>query len=140
MDHADNDQQSAHYDELMGQVEAVMRRRTAAEWTSRLNELGVPVSAVKFPVEMFDDAQARANGLFHRLRHATAGDFTVLAPPVALDEDGFQAGPAMAPFASETRSILAELGFDDAEADALIANDITREQPLQQRAPAQETR
>ena len=140
LDAADNDQQSAHYDELMGQVEAAMRRRTAAEWTSRLNELGVPVSAVKFPVELFDDAQARANGMFHRLRHATAGDFTVLAPPVALGEDGFQAGPAMAPFASETRSILADLGFDDAEVDALIAKDITREQPVQQRAPAQESR
>ena len=138
LDHADNDQQSAHYDELMRQVEAAMRRRGSAEWTARLNELGVPVSAVKFPVEMFDDPQARANGMFHRLQHATAGDFTVLAPPVALDEDGFQARPAMVPFASETRGILVELGFDDAEVDALIANGVTREQPGQQAAAAKE--
>ena len=74
----------AYYDDLKQQAEAVMRTRTAAEWTARLNAAGVPVAQVRFPIEMFDDEQARANGLFHRLRHATAGEFTVLAPPVAI--------------------------------------------------------
>ena len=127
LDATDNEGQSAYYDRLMRQVEEVMRTRTSAAWTKALNTVGVPVAAVKFPVELFDDEQALANGMFHRLQHATAGEFTVLAPPVSLNGDGFQPREAMAPFASETRTILDELGFAAAEADDLIANGVTRE-------------
>lgn len=123
----DSEDQNAHYDRLMREVEAAMREHTSAEWTRRLNAAGVPVAAVRFPVEMFDDEQALANGMFHRVDHATAGEFTVLSPPVGLSGDGFRAREAMAPFASETRAILGELGFSASAVDDLIANDITRE-------------
>lgn len=63
--------------------------------------------------------------MFHR--HATAGDFTEPAPPVAIDGDGFRPCEAVRPFASDSRGVLGELGFSSAEADALIANDITRQ-------------
>lgn len=123
----DSERQSAYYDGLMRQVEEMMRTRTSAEWTERLRAAGVPVSAVKFPVEMFEDEQALANGMFHRLHHATAGEFTVLAPPVGVDGEGFKTREAMAPFASETRSILSELGFADSVVDELIANKVCRQ-------------
>ena len=93
----------------------------------QLNAVGVPVAQVRFPVEMFDDEQAHANGMFHRLQHPTAGDFTVLAPPVGIDGDGFRPREAVQPFASESRAILGELGFSEADVDALVADDITRE-------------
>ena len=123
----DSEGQSAYYDGLMRRVEEVMRTRSSVDWTDRLREAGVPVSAVKFPVEMFGDEQAHANGMFHRLHHATAGEFTVLAPPVAVDGNGFQAREALAPFASETRAILNELGFADSTVDELIASNVSRE-------------
>lgn len=118
-----------HYDALMRQAEACMRQRTAAEWTALLNAAGVPVAQVRFPIEMFDDEQVVANGMLHRLPHPTAGDFTVLAPPVAIDGDGFRPGAAMQPFASETRAILAELGFSTDEIDGLLAAAVTRVEP-----------
>ena len=119
-----------HYDALTRQAEAAMRRCTAAEWTARLQAAGVPVAQVRFPIELFDDEQAAANGMLHRLPHPTAGDFTVLAPPVAVDGDGFRPGAAMQPFGSETRAILAELGFSAADIDGLVAADVTSdEQP-----------
>ena len=127
LDATDSERQSAYYDGLMRRVEAVMRTRTCADWTARLNEVGVPVSQVRFPVEMFEDEQARANGMFHWLRHPSAGDFTVLSPPVSLDGEGFRPREATAPFASETRAILGDLGFSAAEVDALVAADVTRE-------------
>ena len=65
--------------------------------------------------------------MLHRLHHPTAGDFTVLAPPVAMDGEGFRPREAVQPFASESRAILGDLGFSDAEVDALIANRVTRE-------------
>ena len=132
LDANDAGREGAYYDDLKQQAEAVMRSRSAAQWTARLNALGVPVAQVRFPVEMFDDEQARANGMFHRLRHPTAGDFTVLAPPVGIDGDGFRPREPVQPFGSQSRAILGELGFSEAEVDALIANKITHAQIAQE--------
>ena len=126
MDAPDTEAKHDYYDELTERVEAVVRTRTAAEWTRILNDAGVPVAAVKFPVELFDDEHANANGMFHRLEHPEAGDFTVLSPPVAIDGDGFKSCEATKPFASETRTLLDEIGFEDAEIEALLAADVTR--------------
>ena len=41
----------------------------------------MPVSAVKFPVELFDDEHVRANGMLHTFAHPEAGDVTALSPP-----------------------------------------------------------
>ena len=116
-----------HYDRLKNDVEAIIRGKPASHWLARLNEAGIPVSPVKFPVELFDDPQANANGMFHRLRHPEAGDFTVLSPPVALDADGFRSREPTAPFASETRTILRELDFTDFEIDEFVATQVTKE-------------
>ena len=127
LDSADSDAQHDYYGRLMVEVEAVMRRRTAAEWTKRLNAAGVPVAAVRFPVEMFDDEQARANGMFHRLQHPAAGAMTVLSPPVTMDGEGFRPREATPAFASETRAILGELGFAGDAIDELLATRTTIE-------------
>lgn len=126
LDKPESEDHRSHYDRLQGEIEAIIRAKPAADWIARLNEAGVPVSPVKFPVEMFSDPQARANGMFHRLHHPEAGDFTVLSPPVCLDGDGFRPREPTAPFASETRAILRQLGFTDAETDALVATEVTR--------------
>ncbi len=126
LDSANSEAQLDYYDTLSGEIESIMRTRTAAAWVSALNAAGVPVAQVRFPVELFDDEQASANGMFHRLRHREAGDFTVLSPPVKMDGEGFQPGRATEPFATETRPILRELGFEDAEIDNLAAREVTR--------------
>ena len=90
-----------------------------------LHEVGVPVSPVKFPLELFDDPQAEANQMFHMLEHPTAGDFKVLSPPVRLEEDGFTPASATAAFGSETKSILSDLGFSQAQIDELVDANVT---------------
>ena len=127
LDAPENERHRDHYDRLMAEVEAIFRSQPAAHWVRRFNEAGVPVSPVKFPVELFDDEHVRANGMFHRLQHPEAGEFSVLAPPVSLDGDGFRPREAPAAFASETRAILCGLAFSDSEIDALIAAKVTRE-------------
>ncbi len=116
---------SAHYDALQAEAEALFRSRPADVWVADFAAAGVPVSAVKFPLELFEDDQAQANDMFHVLPHPTAGDITVLAPPVRLDGDGFQAGFPIAPFGSETEAILDELGIDEAERADLIGKGVT---------------
>ena len=81
----------------------------------------------KFPAELLDDAQAEASGMFHDLEHPRLGTVRVLAPPVALDADGLQGRGRSERLGAETRALLSELGFREAETDRLIASGVTRE-------------
>jgi crotonobetainyl-CoA:carnitine CoA-transferase CaiB-like acyl-CoA transferase len=114
-----------HYDTLRDQAEAIMRSEPSAHWIAVLNAAGVPVSAVKFPVELFDDPQAAANDMFHLLEHPSADRVKVLSPPVSLDGEGFRPGRPTAALGSETRAILLELGFAESDVDEMIASNVT---------------
>lgn len=120
------DWEDDYYTALRDEVEGIMRTRRAADWVRLLNARGVPVSTVKFPIEMFEDEQAEANGMFYILDHPTAGRFRVLAPPLALDGGGFLPAKATAPFGSEATAILERLGFSAAQIEGLVSRGVTR--------------
>jgi crotonobetainyl-CoA:carnitine CoA-transferase CaiB-like acyl-CoA transferase len=82
---------------------------------------------VKFAVEILDDPQALANGFVHDLTHPAVGAIRVLAPPLRLDGEGFTASPATAAFGSESRAILAGLGFAQDEVTRLLELGVSRE-------------
>ena len=116
----------AHYRALRERAEAALASRTSAEWKTIFDARGVPGAAVRFAVEMLDDEQARANGLFHDLAHPSIGPVRVLAPPLAMDGGGFQPGAATAAFGSEARAILAEIGFSEREVDELLHSGVSQ--------------
>jgi len=115
-----------HYAGLGERVESLLASRTSAEWKHIFDKRGLPAAAVRFAVEMFDDEQTRANGFLYDLPHPALGPVRVLAPPVKLDGDGFQPGPATPPFGSEARALLVRAGFSETEVDALVAAKVTR--------------
>ena len=125
LDSPDSEAQSVYYENLSAKVESVMLTRAAADWIAALNDVGVPVAKVRFPIELFNDEQASANGMFHHLHHPDAGDFTVLSPPVRMNGEGFRSRSAPRKFATETREILRELSFADSEIDDLVDAKIT---------------
>ena len=115
----------AHYDKLRNAVEGIMKSQQSTHWIALLNDAGVPVSEVKFPLELFDDPQADANGMFHMLDHPTVGKVKLLSPPVALDGDGFRPGAPTAAFGTETDAILRELGFTERDIADLVSANVT---------------
>lgn len=115
-----------HYTALRQTTEAIFRGETAATWMQRLNEAGIPVAPVRFPIELFDDPQAAANGMFHDMEHPTAGRMRVVGPPLELDGEGFRPGPPTPALGSETDRLLAELGFDEAAAETLVDGGVVR--------------
>ena len=117
------------YESLRRDVERVMATQTTQHWYQTLDALGVPVSDVKFPVEVFDDPQIVANDMMHDLDHPHLGTVRLLAAPLTLDEDGFRASKAMQPLASETTAILGELGFAPDHIDKLVRDGVTRTSP-----------
>jgi crotonobetainyl-CoA:carnitine CoA-transferase CaiB-like acyl-CoA transferase len=115
------DDVDAHYARLKLDVEAAVAARTTEEWRSVMEARGVPASGVALPVEILDDAQPAANGMFHRYEHPALGAVTVLGAPIAQGDGGFVAGPATPPFGSETRAILAWAGFHEREIERVLA-------------------
>ncbi len=111
---------AAHYAALKQAVEATLASRTTRQWQAHLDTVGVPASGVSLPLEMLDDPQPAANGMFHRLDHPTLGQATVLGPPLRVDGAGFTPGPATPVFGSESRAILEWAGFGEAECRRLL--------------------
>ena len=116
----------AYYAALKEEVEAIVRQASAEAWIARLNEAGVPVAAVHFPIELFDDPHAHANHMFHDMEHPAAGTVRMLGPPVEIDGDGFQPSDPTPAFGSETDRILQGLGFEAPAIEALVAEGIVR--------------
>ena len=116
-----------HYVTLRRRVEAIVATRTTADWQATLETAGVPAAGVKLPLELLDDEQPLANGMLHDLTHPVLGPVRVLAPPVSMDGGGFVPAQATAPFGSETRAILGELGFSSQDVEALLAEGVTRD-------------
>ena len=125
LDAVDDSDLGEYYDELTVKSEAALRGKSSAEWIDELHDAGIPVSLVKFPIELFDDPQAEANDMFHTLEHPSAGTLKVLSPPVRLDEDGFMPTAPTARFGSETESVLLELGFSNTQIDKLVDGKVT---------------
>lgn len=119
---------AAVIDALQHEIEALIRTRSSSHWVSVLNEAGVPVSTVKFPLELFEDEQALANDMFKLIDHES-GRLRVLSPVVKLDGDGFTTQAPARPFATETEDLLRELGFSDADVRMLIDQGVTKKQP-----------
>jgi len=130
---ADRAKEVEHYLALRQRVEAIVATRTTAEWQTTLEAAGVPAAGVKLPLELLDDEQPLANGMLHDLTHPVLGPVRVLAPPLRMDGGGFVPAQATAPFGSEMRAILSELGFSSAEVDVLLAKGVTRDR-MQPRA------
>jgi crotonobetainyl-CoA:carnitine CoA-transferase CaiB-like acyl-CoA transferase len=112
--------EAAHYATLRSAVEATVASRTTAEWQAVLDAAGIPASHVALPLEILDDPQPAANGMFHRFDHAALGPVTVLGPPLRVDAGGFVAGAVTPPFGSEARAILSWAGFSDADVQRLL--------------------
>jgi crotonobetainyl-CoA:carnitine CoA-transferase CaiB-like acyl-CoA transferase len=123
------DDLEAHYAALRAKVEAVVATRTTAEWRAILEARGVPASGVALPIEIIDDEQPGANGMFHRYEHPTLGPVTVLGAPVGQGDGGFVPGPPTQPFGSETGEILAWVGFDPAAVARLLASGAVTPRP-----------
>jgi formyl-CoA transferase len=123
----DREAQLRHYRTLGARMEALMVTRTTAEWKAFFDSHGIPASGVMLPLELLDDEQVVANGFARDLAHPVLGPVRVLATPLRLDGEGFQPGPATAPFGSQTRTLLGDLGFSEAEVAALLAEGVTRD-------------
>ena len=122
-----DDDLDAHYQALTHEVEQLIAAESSEYWENTLRAAGVPVSTVRLPLELYDDEQINTNNFLHRFSHPSAGNMTVVAPPLSLDGDGFRPGEPTQPFGSQTRALLQDLGFSQDKVDSLIDAGITHD-------------
>ncbi len=118
---------NVHYQALTKKVEELISAKSSAHWENALRAAGIPVSTVRLPLELYDDEQINTNNFLYRFNHPTAGNMTVVAPPLSLDDEGFKPGQPTRSFGSETRALLQDLGFSDEQVDAFVDAGITHE-------------
>ena len=116
----------AHYDELRATLVPVFASRPRVEWQSILREAGVPNGAVRGLDEVFADPQTAAREMLVEVAHATLGPVKVTGVPVKLSATPGSVRTAPPTLGQHTAAVLAELGYDQAGIEALVANGAVR--------------
>ncbi|HEV3230986.1 MAG TPA: CaiB/BaiF CoA-transferase family protein [Candidatus Dormibacteraeota bacterium] len=106
--------------EAVADTAAVIAGRTRAEWLALVGDRDVCLEPVNSLAEAMADPHAAARGLWRE----TADGIPRPAPMVRLGEG---ADPRVAKLGEDSRAVLAELGYTDAEIEALVAAGVTGE-------------
>lgn len=99
----------------------LFQRRTAAEWLRRLEESGVPAGPVLDIAQMHADPQALAREMIVETAHPTAGKVKAIGLPIKFSETPGGVRKPAPLFGEDTREVLREHNFSDAEIDRMAA-------------------
>ncbi len=113
-----------HWGELIEELETWSKRLTTAEVQAAFDRHGVPSS----PYRTVKEAMAYPQ-LAHRRALATiedgGGSFLALNPPFRMSGSEAAARPWVNALGADSRAVLAEAGYSEAEIDALVAAGVT---------------
>ena len=118
-----------HKPERLEMTQQALLGRTSADWIDRLDAHDVPCAPVLTRREMTSHPQVVENGIIVETDHPQAGRLRQSRNPArfsgtpAEDRSG---GPALG---GNTRAVLAEIGYEPAEIDALIASGAAATEP-----------
>ncbi|MDE2695005.1 MAG: CoA transferase [Chloroflexota bacterium] len=115
----ENQRLAEHFMEVM---RAKMRERTVDEWIEIFDAQGLPAAPVNFPEEIRLDEQVVAEGIFVDLEHDVTGPQSFVGPVLEMSETPTSASGAAPPLARDTRGVMLDAGYNEAEVDSLIAS------------------
>lgn len=121
-----NDRVNAR-DRLMPRIRALIGEFTRTEVIARLEGSGLPFAPIGKPEELFEDPHLAASGGLEPVT-LDSGEATRL-PTIPLEMDGKRTGTAsiLPRPGADSRSVLADLGYDDERIGALIASGAVEE-------------
>ena len=107
-----------------GVMRAKMREHTVAEWIEILDAVGLPAAPVNFPEEIRMDPQVQAEHIFADLEHDKTGPQSFVGPVLEMSKTPTAARAAAPPLARDTRAVMVEAGYSDAEIEDFIARNV----------------
>jgi crotonobetainyl-CoA:carnitine CoA-transferase CaiB-like acyl-CoA transferase len=121
---ADNERRVANRDELNAILYPIFKQRTTDEWRERFHDARALYGPIHSVSSAVTQEQVKARDVVTEVEHATLGLIPQLQPVIGLaDTPGEIAGPP--PLLGEhSADILAEVGYDREEIDALAAEGV----------------
>ncbi len=114
-----------HRDELVAELEPMMRQRSRSDWIATLEAIGVPCGPINDLADVFADPQVIAREMRLDLPHPTAGQVSVPASALKLSATPVSYRSAPPLLGQHTEEVLKELaGQSDADLAALKARSI----------------
>jgi len=110
---ATNPDRLAHRDALLPPIRTRLAEHSSMHWLKALE--GVPVAPVQDLVQVGEHPQTRAGGMLQRV-----GGVEAVAAPLRVDGERLQHSAPPPRLGEHSTGVLAELGYDDAEVEALV--------------------
>jgi crotonobetainyl-CoA:carnitine CoA-transferase CaiB-like acyl-CoA transferase len=117
----DNRARITHLPELVEALSPFLKRHTTADWLGKLEAAGVPAGPVLSVGEMQADPQTRARDMVVEVAHGSLGTVETLGLPIKLSETPGGVAAGAPTYGEQTRAVLAEHGYTEAEIEALVA-------------------
>ncbi len=108
----------ANWAEFMDELESWTSTITTSELMGIFERAGVPAGPYRTPGEALADPQLAHRGSLEEV-HDAAGSFKVLNAPFRMSASETKAGPRAAALGEHTREVLAAIGYDEAEIEAI---------------------
>jgi crotonobetainyl-CoA:carnitine CoA-transferase CaiB-like acyl-CoA transferase len=121
---ADNSQRMANLHQLVSLMNDVLAQRTTAQWLEAFDAAGVPAGPVHSVGEALNHPQTRARGMVVELAHPQAGPTRALGCPIHFSATPTRIDRPAPMLGEHTREVLREVGYGDAEIDALAARGV----------------
>ena len=123
--YATNAGRVAHRAEVTAMLTPVFAARSTARWIALLEAANVPCGPINSVDQVFADPQALARDLVSPMRHAAAGEISLVASPLRLSKTPPDYRHAPPLLGQHTREILkSDLGLADPEIDRLAARGV----------------
>jgi crotonobetainyl-CoA:carnitine CoA-transferase CaiB-like acyl-CoA transferase len=114
-----NEDRMNHREELVEELESVLKERDTDEWEKLLLEEGVPVGPIYNYKQVFEDPHTQAREMVVEMEHPVEGIVRSLGIPVKLSETPAEIRRPAPLLGEHTEETLAKVGYSKAEIAAL---------------------
>jgi crotonobetainyl-CoA:carnitine CoA-transferase CaiB-like acyl-CoA transferase len=116
-----------HIDDLYAVISSVLPARTSADWLEALSRLDIPCSQVNRLEDLLDDPHLGDVGFFDVGPRYPASIKRMLPQPVVFGGIESEADDPPPGLGADTRSVLADCGYSQAEIGEMLAAGVARE-------------